>query len=67
MESNYTQYVTIWEYIVNHGITSNETLQVVTTLNGETIETLNRVLYVLTGYRDIEQYENEHAIEYNIK
>jgi hypothetical protein len=48
----------IWDFIIEHNITSEETLQVVTNLNGYNAETLNEVLYVVTGYRSIEQYED---------
>jgi hypothetical protein len=49
----------IWDFIIDNEIASEETLQVVTNLNGYSAETLNEVLYVVTGYRSIEQYQGE--------
>lgn len=54
----------IWDYLINHGIASEETLQIITSINGLKEETLNDVLFVVTGYRTIEQYEEEYAIEW---
>jgi hypothetical protein len=54
----------IWDYLINHNIASEETLQIITSINGLKEETLNDVLFVVTGYRTIEQYEEEYAIEW---
>lgn len=47
----------LWDYLLDNGITSEETLQVVTNINGYNIDTLNDVLYATTGYRSLEQIE----------
>ena len=50
---NLEQY---YNYLLENGIVSEETLNVVTSINGYNEKTLDDVLYVKTGYRDIEQY-----------
>ena len=47
----------IWDSIINYGIATDDELQLVTSINGYNIESLNDVIYVRTGYRDIEQFE----------
>jgi len=44
-----------WDYLVDNGIVSEETLKVVTSINGYNEDTLNDVLYATTGYRSLEQ------------
>lgn len=53
----------IWDYIIQNGISSEETLKIITCINGFTEETLNDVIYAVTGYRDIEQIEGEEDDE----
>ena len=48
----------MWDWLIAQGITTEHALQLVTAINGYSIETLNDVLYALTGYRDREQYED---------
>lgn len=50
---NLEQY---YNYLLEYEIVSEETLNVVTSINGYNEKTLDDVLYVKTGYRDIEQY-----------
>lgn len=47
----------LWDWIIEEGITTEEALTVVTNINGYSEETLNDVIYVKTGYRSREQYE----------
>ena len=50
----------LWALLVNYEIASAESLKLVTCLNGYSLETMERVLYALTGYRSYEQFmENE--------
>lgn len=51
--------VDAWSYLIEHGIVSEETLQVVTDINGYSIETLEDVLYATTGERDFDDLEEE--------
>ena len=47
----------IWDYLVENGIATEEELQLITCINGYNEEALNDVIYVRTGYRDIEQLQ----------
>ena len=50
----------LWDLIVNYELATVQSLQLVTRLNGYTLETLEDVLYALTGYHSYEQFmENE--------
>ena len=42
----------LWDYLVEQGVATEEELQLVTNINGFTVETLNDVIYARTGYRD---------------
>lgn len=49
----------VWEMLVDMEIATDEELQLVTSINGYNIDTLNDVIYVRTGYHNIEQLEIE--------
>ena len=54
----------MWDYLIDEGIaTEEEELQLITYINGYNIEALNAVLYVRTGYNDIERLTEELADE----
>lgn len=36
-----------------------DTIAVVTSINGNTVETLQDILFVVTGYRTFDQYQDE--------
>lgn len=46
----------IWNSLVEYEIATDEELDLVCTGFGATIDNLNTVLYVRTGYRDMEQF-----------
>ena len=48
----------MWDWLISQEITTEHALQLVTAINGYSIETLNDALFALTGYRDREQYED---------
>lgn len=54
MENEMTR---MWDWLMDTIGVSEETLNVVTDINGYSMETLNDVLYSVTGYRSREQYE----------
>ena len=54
----------IWDYLIDHDIATEQELQLVTSINGYNADTLNDVLYVRTGYRSIEQLEDDVLEEY---
>ena len=45
----------IWDAIVEHGIATEEELELVTAINGYHDDALNDVIFVRTGYKNIEQ------------
>jgi len=49
----------IYEYIIDNKFASEEALDLITNINGYSVETLNDVIYALTGYRNIEQLKGE--------
>ena len=57
-----------YNYLINYELVSNETLDIITSINGYNEETLDDVLYCVSGYRDIEQYleyeDKETYMEY---
>lgn len=48
-------FLSMWETLVDLSIATDEELSLVTSLCGNTIEILNDVLYIRTGYRSIDQ------------
>ncbi|NCU31643.1 MAG: hypothetical protein EOM23_01610 [Candidatus Moranbacteria bacterium] len=44
------------EFLINYNIATEEEIELVANINGDTIETLNDILYARTGYRDYAQY-----------
>lgn len=52
----------IWDYLVNNGTATDDELQLITSINGYNIDTLNDVIYVRTGYRDIETLLEEDEL-----
>lgn len=53
------ELVSLWDYMVEQGIATDDELRLVTSIDGMNIDTLNSVLYVRTGYRDIKQYKGD--------
>ena len=45
----------IWDAIIEHGIATEEELELVTAINGYHDDALNNVIWVRTGYRKLEQ------------
>ena len=48
-----------WDYLIESGLASEETLQVVTNINGYSLDTLESVLYATAGYHSFDQYLDE--------
>lgn len=46
----------IYDYFINYEIATEDEIDLVTAINGYNEETFNDILYVKTGYRDMEQY-----------
>lgn len=49
----------VWDTLVELEIATNEELGLAVALCGKSEQTLNNVLYIRTGYRDIEQMFDE--------
>lgn len=45
----------LYDFLIDNGIVSEETLAVVTSINGTSLDTLESILYVKTGYRSLNQ------------
>lgn len=52
-----------WDYLIESGLASEETLRVVTSINGYSLDTLESVLYALEGYHSFSQYLDESEEE----
>ena len=48
---------TIWDYLLDYNIATEEELKLVTNINGYNIESLESVIYARTGYKNIEQLQ----------
>ena len=44
----------LWDYLVNNSIATQEELELITSINGYSVDTLNDVIYARTGYHDLE-------------
>ena len=53
---------TIWDLYLTLNICSEETLQVVTSINGYNLATMKDILYATTGLRSIEQVIDEWGL-----
>ena len=50
---------TLYDKIVEYGIATEAEIDLVTDINGWNEEAMNDIIYCRTGYRSIEQYEEE--------
>ena len=56
-----------YDYLIDYELVSEDTLNIITSINGYNEKTLDDVLYCVSGYRDIEQYlEYEDIENYNL-
>jgi len=49
-----------WDELINRGIATEEELRLVTNINGYNERSLDAVLYAKTGYRSLEQIDEEY-------
>jgi|TARA_R110001606_G_scaffold349314_1_gene499231 hypothetical protein len=49
----------LYDTLINDGIATEEEVRLVATINGDSVETYESILYVRTGYRSLEQYQEE--------
>lgn len=45
-----------YDYLVNYEIATGDEIDLVTTINGYNEKALDDILFIRTGYRDLEQY-----------
>ena len=51
--------IEIWDTLVERELATEEALRLITKINGWSLDTMESVLYALTGYRDLEQFNQE--------
>lgn len=49
----------LYDYLIDAGICTEDELALLTSINGTSIDTLEAALYSRTGYRSLEQIEEE--------
>lgn len=49
------ELATLWDNLITYEIATEEELQLITSINGYNLESLEDVLYVRTGYRSRDQ------------
>ena len=47
----------IYNFIIEYGIATEDEINLVTSINGYNESALNDIIFVRTGYRDMEQYK----------
>ena len=60
--ANDVQFDILWDYLRDYMIATEEEMSLVCCINGQSVDTLNDILYVRTGYRDWQQFQ-ESEIE----
>ncbi len=53
----------LWDFLLENELVSEETLKIVTTMNGYSLNTLESVLFAVTGYRSLSQYEESLCLD----
>ena len=46
----------IYDFIIDYSIATIDEIDLITTINGYNLKALNDIIYVRTGYYDMEQY-----------
>ena len=52
----------VYEALIEEYGVGEEALQLITTINGYSIDTLNDVIYAMFGYRSLEQMKEEEGL-----
>ena len=53
---NVNAFDEVWDYIIEHDIATENELRLVCNINGSSVDNLNEVIDVRTGYVDMEQH-----------
>lgn len=55
------QFDLLWDNLRDYMIATEEEMSLVCCINGESVETLEDILYVRTGYRDWQQFQESEG------
>ena len=47
----------LWDYMEELGIATEEEMRLVATINGDSLESMESILYARTGYRSLDQIQ----------
>ena len=50
----------IWDLLIDYNVATQDELELVTSINGYSIDTLDSIIYARTGYRNIEQLMEDY-------
>ena len=53
----------IWNLLIDYNVATQDELELVTSINGYTIDTLNSIIYARTAYRNLEQLMEEYEFD----
>lgn len=56
-----TERDNLWDYLLEYSIATEEELQLITSINGHNLESLESVLYCRVGLRSLEQALEENT------
>ncbi len=62
--NNMTDKNSLWDFLIDHNIATEQELSLVTDINGFSESALEEVLYARTGYRDLAQYVEAELDEF---
>ena len=51
------EYNELWDFLIEYNIATEAELDLIARINGWQLESLEDVLFVRTGYRDLQQYK----------
>ena len=60
-----TEYNELWDFLIDYDIATEAELDLIARINGWQLESLEDVLFVRTGYRDLQQYKECELNEVN--
>ena len=55
MKKDFDDVSILWDELLDQELFTNEELQLITNINGLSVDTLNDAIYSRYGYRDLEQ------------
>ena len=55
------EFSEMYDYLVDCGIANDKEINLVCSINGSNLESLNSILYSRTGYRSLEQIQEMEA------